>query len=92
MVEAELTRMIERRDEKRRSEEGERAAEEMWMETVRRYHERERQRILWERKRFYEAMIRAHTATQEAIIARHRREVERCEALLGINETEGEAA
>jgi hypothetical protein len=37
-------------------------------------------------------MIRAHTTTHEAIIARHRAEVERCEQLLGITDTKGEAA
>jgi hypothetical protein len=35
-----LTRFIERRDEKRRQMEGERLEEEMWRESVRRFHER----------------------------------------------------
>jgi hypothetical protein len=35
-----LTRFIERRDEKRRQSEGERLEEEMWRESVRRFHKR----------------------------------------------------
>ena len=60
------------------------------MESVRRCHAKERESILWERLRYSEQMIRAHTATLEAIIARHRTEVKRCEALLGINGSEAQ--
>jgi hypothetical protein len=71
-AEAGLTRFIERRDGQRRQTKGERLEEYLWMETVREYHERERQSLLWERPRYHEAMLRAHTATHRAIIARHR--------------------
>jgi hypothetical protein len=91
-AEAQLERFIESRDEKRRQTEGDRQAEELWMETVRRYHEKERTSLLWERLRYHEAMVRAHTTTHEAIIARHRAELQRCEQLLGISDTKGEAA
>jgi hypothetical protein len=39
-AEAELTRFIERRDDLRRRTEGERQAEELWRESVARFHER----------------------------------------------------
>jgi hypothetical protein len=61
------------------------------METVQAYNERERESMLWERLRYHEAMIRAHTANHEAIIARHRSASVRCEQLLGISETKGAA-
>ena len=90
-AEAELTRFVERRHDQRAKSEGARREEALWMETVRAYNERERQGLLWERLHYHESMIRAHDATHETIIARHRAEVERCEQLLGINETKGAA-
>jgi hypothetical protein len=62
------------------------------METVKAYNERERESMLWERLRYHEALIRSHSATFKLLIGRHRSEVERLERLLGISETEGEAA
>jgi hypothetical protein len=91
-AEAELTRFIERRDEKRRQTEGERLEESLWMKTVEAHNKRAREGMLWEKLRYHEYMIRAHDATHEAIVARHRAEVERCEQLLGISDTKGEAA
>jgi hypothetical protein len=82
---------VERRHDQRAKSEGQKREEELWMETVRRYHEKERTSLLWERLRYHEAMVRAHTTTHEAIINRHRAGVERCEQLLGINETKGAA-
>jgi hypothetical protein len=92
MVEKELDAMIRRRDERRRIEEGDRAAEEMYEESCRRYAQRQREGLLWERLRFHEQLIVAHSRTFELLIGRHRSEVERLERLLGITETEGEAA
>ncbi len=66
--------------------EAERDEEALWMASVRRYHERERAQTLWEKLRYHEAMMRRHTSTYEFIVGRHRLEVERCEALLGISE------
>ena len=40
-VETDLDRLIEKRHEKRVQSEGERAAEELWQESVRRYHARQ---------------------------------------------------
>jgi hypothetical protein len=62
------------------------------MKTVEAYNKRERTSLLWERLRYHESMIMAHDATHETIIARHRAEVERCEQLLGITDTKGQAA
>jgi hypothetical protein len=87
-----LTRFIERRDDKRRQSQGERLEQELWMETVKAYNERQRERMLWERLRYHEALVRAHSATFKLLIGRHRSEVARLEGLLGINKTEGEAA
>ena len=84
--------MIERRDEKRRQTEGERAEEGLWMETVRRYHAKEREGILWERLRYHEALVQSHSSTFELLIGRHKSEVERLEKLLGISDTKGAAA
>ena len=48
-VEADLTRLIERRDAERRESEGERRVEEFWQESVRRYYARQAQdlRAMW---------------------------------------------
>jgi hypothetical protein len=48
-VETDLDRLIERRDAERRKSEGERAAEELWAESERRYFARqwEENRIAW---------------------------------------------
>ena len=40
-----MTRFIERRDDKRRQTEGERLEDDLWMESVARYNERERRQI-----------------------------------------------
>jgi hypothetical protein len=69
--------------------------QELWMNTVKAYNERERQGILWERLRYHEALIQSHSSTFELLIGHHRNEVERIERLLGINDSEaqkGEAA
>jgi hypothetical protein len=85
-----LTRFIERRDERRRQSEGERLEQQLWMETVKAYNERERESILWERLRYHEALVRAHSATFDLLIGRHKSEVERLERLLGINDSEAQ--
>jgi hypothetical protein len=48
-VEGELDRLIEKRHDHRVAEEGERAAEDLWQESVRRYHARQEQdhRAAW---------------------------------------------
>jgi hypothetical protein len=61
------------------------------MKTVEAYNKRAREGMLWERLRFHEAMIRAASKNAEVIVERHRAEVERCEQLLGIDQTKGAA-
>jgi hypothetical protein len=84
MVESELDAMIRRRDTERRKSEGERREEEMYAESVRRYNERQRQQLWWERLRFSEQMVASHTATFRAIIARHEEDAARCRHALGL--------
>jgi hypothetical protein len=90
-AEAELTRFVERRHDQRAKTEGERREEELWVQTVKRYHEREQRGLLWERLRYHESMIRAASKNAEVVMERHRAEAERCEQLLGISETKGAA-
>ena len=58
--------------------------EESYMESVRRYREKERREHLWQRLRFHERQLQNHTRTFQEILDRHRAGVERCEAMLGI--------
>jgi hypothetical protein len=48
--------LITRRHDQRIQSEGERAAEEMWAESERRYFARQRERNRWEWVRFYDRM------------------------------------
>lgn len=91
MVESELDRLITKRHDQRVKDDGERPAEELYMESVRRHEELERRERLWQLLRFHQGMARSHTANLEALVNRHRLEVERCEALLGITDTKGVA-
>jgi hypothetical protein len=56
-VEAELDRLIERRDDQRRQAEGERRAEDLWQESVRRYNARQFENL---RTAWYEYEIRLY--------------------------------
>ena len=84
--------MIERRHEKRVKTEGERREEETYMESVRRYHEREHREQLWQRLRFHERQIASHTATFMEILERHKAGRARCEELLGLGNMKGDTA
>jgi hypothetical protein len=84
-VESELDTLITRRDTERRRTEGEREQEELYMQSVRAHNEKRQRQRLWDLLRYHERMIRVHTTTSEVIVGRHRLEVERCEALLGLN-------
>ena len=93
MVEAELNAFISKRDAQRRKDEGERQLEEAYLESCRVHAQQEYERELWEKLHYHRRMVRTHTANLEAIIGRHRLEVERCATLLGIDDQEeGEAA
>jgi len=71
-VEKELNLLITRRDEKRRAEEGERAAEELWQASAR-IHEAKQQREKLEAwRRYHEDQAASHRRTLEALIAKHK--------------------
>jgi hypothetical protein len=80
-VEKELGAFIERRADKTPDPD---TSEPSYQESVRRYHERERQERLWQRLRFHERQIQNHAATFMELLERHKAGVERCEAMLGI--------
>lgn len=86
VAERELDRMIERRASR---EPGPDEREESYMESVRRYHSRSRDERLWERLRYHEAMLEAHTRTFKEILKRHKAGVSRCAEMLGIGESRG---
>ena len=83
-VATDLDRLIERRADKTPDPD---TREESYMESVRRFHDRQRREHLWQRLRFHERQIQNHTATFMEILDRHRAGVERCEAMLGIQAT-----
>jgi hypothetical protein len=69
-AESQLERFITQRHEKRVASEGERAAQEMWMESVVRYNEREREQNRWEWVRFFDRMAQSHARISEEYEAR----------------------
>jgi hypothetical protein len=70
-TEKELDILITRRHDERRTEEGERPAEEAWMESERRYAQRRREknRLAW--AAYHEDQAARHRATLEALIGHH---------------------
>ena len=83
-VESGLDALIEKRDRQRRKTEGERAAEEMYADSCRRFSDRERTARLWERLRYHEGQARRLSNTVAALVAGHEAEAERYAAILGI--------
>jgi hypothetical protein len=69
-AEAQLERFITQRHDRRVADEGDRAAEEMWMESVARYKEREREQNRWEWVRFFDRMAQSHARISEDYEAR----------------------
>ncbi len=74
--EGQLSAFIAHRHEKRVAEEGERRAEEIWQESVRRYHEREREQNRWAWVRHFDLMAANHAKLAEEY---ERRASELCE-------------
>jgi hypothetical protein len=66
-----LTRFIERRDDKRRQTEGERLEDDLWMETVKAYNERERRQIRAQWYGWHCDQAKRHRRTLAALIAHH---------------------
>ena len=90
-VEAELDSFVARRDTQRRQSEGDRDREAIYMESVRRFHERQQQALAWEWLRYHVARQRAHRHTFALLDAHHEAEIRRYSEMLGIN-YEGETA
>ncbi len=76
-VEAELDRIVEKRHDQRVRDEGERAREELWAASVRRYHARQQQdhRLAW-----YEYEMRLYRI-HSGLAAEHLARAERLEAM-----------
>jgi hypothetical protein len=81
-----LDRLIERRSSSNPDPD---ELEPSYMESVRRYREKERREHLWQRLRFHERMLANHSRTFQEILDRHQAGRERCEALLGIGGEHG---
>ena len=67
-VDAELDRLITRRHDARVSSEGERQAEEMWKESVKRYEEKGLRVARLEWHAFHSGQAERHRATLQALI------------------------
>ena len=86
-VEAELDHMIRRRDERRRTDEGERPAEEAWAESCRVYEAKRQAELVFAWVSYHEEAAERALANGEAIAARHRAKIEE---LLGPGRMSGE--
>jgi hypothetical protein len=75
MVEAELNRMIEKRSRKGETDLDER--EDLWVESVRRYQERERRQIRAQWYGWHCDQVERHRRTLAALIAHHEGEAQR---------------
>jgi hypothetical protein len=83
---SDLDRLIERRAS---SDPDPDTLEASYMESVRRYREKERREHLWQRLRFHERMLANHSRAFQAILDKHKAGRERCEAMLGIGGEHG---
>jgi hypothetical protein len=77
MVEADLDRLIDKRDTERRKTEGERAREQLWVESVRRHNARLEDDRRLERLHYHEGQVRRLSSTLEALVAYHEAEAEK---------------
>jgi hypothetical protein len=77
MVEAELDRLVEKRHDRRVADEGERPAEEIWMESERRYDERRRadNRAAW--VAYHRGQAERLGCLLASLIAHHEAQVEK---------------
>ena len=91
-IEGELDSLVARRDKERWREEGERPAEDIWEESVRRHHARQQQELAWEWLRYHVARQRAHRHTFALLDAHHSAEIEKYERMLNIDYRGGDAA
>ncbi len=87
-VEGELDFFVARRDEQRRRAEGERPAEEIWQESVRRYNARRQRELCWEWLRYHVARQRANRKTFALLDAMHETEIQKYSQMLGLDDHE----
>jgi hypothetical protein len=80
IVDADLSRLIERRHEQRVAEEGEREAEEAWQESVRKHNAARDAELRAAWCEYHQEQGRRHRAVLEALVAHHE---QRAEALTG---------
>ena len=80
IVDADLDNFIERRDKKRRIEEGERAEEQAWVESTRIHNEKRRQQARVEWHLHHTSQAERLRNTLEDLIAHHE---QRAEELIG---------
>jgi hypothetical protein len=78
-VETDLNRLIERRDTERRKSKGERAREQLWVESVRRYNARcgEQKRLEHLHLHHHEGQAKRLSNTLGSLVAYHEAEVEK---------------
>jgi hypothetical protein len=69
-VEADLSRLIERRSRQRDADE----QEELWRESVRRYNDRKQEQLRNEWCEYHQGQAARHRAVLESLIARHEEE------------------
>jgi hypothetical protein len=77
MAEATIDAFISRRDERRRTTEGERLEEELWMPSERAYFEQLEEQKRLERLEYHEGQARRLSNTLEALVAHHLAEAAR---------------
>jgi len=82
-VEHELTRLIEKRHEKRVASEGERPAEELWAASERAYFARQDERRCLELLTYHEGQAARLSTTLRALVAQHEADAERYRNRLG---------
>jgi hypothetical protein len=80
-VATDIDRLIERRSDATPDPD---ILEASYVESVRRFNARRRNEDLWDRLRYHEAMLEAHTRTFMQLLDRHKAGRERCEEMLGI--------
>ncbi len=89
VVEGDIDRLIERRDDGTNRANAEAAAERMAAASrARRY----RDAVLWQRLDFHRQQLEAHTRTFSRLLERHKGALRLVERELGINTNEGEDA
>ena len=90
-AESHLDALITKRHDQRVKEEGERPAEEMYAESVRRQHERQEREIRAQWYGWHCAQAERHRRTLEALIAHHELEAEKLCEENGNGHKKGEA-